>query len=603
MGSCCSKEDAGTGQGNTQMASVPNPTYPITPSMQPRNTPRTDLEELPFHMDNNRFKVVIAIDFGTTFSGCTWAIAGTTDMIKDIDRWPDQNGTYPKIPTAVVYNSNGEVHAWGQTAQNVDTFNRALGGLQYFNNFKLYLDEKIVRSSELPQLPYGKTPAGIIADFLREMHKFVLGKIPNAYSRDQIRYCLTIPASWSPYAKRTMREAATMADMIKPGDPAERLLLISEPEAAMIYVKEKQPGIEGCRNVMICDAGGGTVDMCTFAISTISSTQKTLQEISLGHGKSCGSVFIDMAMERYIRDVKLGRQVCNAIHPRLVPNMIKYFIDNVKKNFRPETKEYPIPSPVPHDHALCDILPAGTVVDGVEMIFTFEELQKHVFDPVIREILALIRDQIRQLPALSAPDRSSSYVCDKLVLVGGFGESEYLLRKIQEEFMAPGLVRDVETVFNAGLAVVRGAAYFGLRPASVTQRFSRYSYGISVLRAFQPGRDPESKRVVGGDGAMRCDDSFFKYVTKGESIQLSKNVTHEFATFQKERVVDEVPRYTDSPGVFFVGTVNIPQMPAINRVVDTQNPLYIKIHIATVDIDNVNYVANFDFKNALVLNN
>ncbi|RUP24940.1 hypothetical protein BC936DRAFT_138868 [Jimgerdemannia flammicorona] len=353
------------------------------------------------------------------------------------------------------------------------------------------------------------------------MHKYVLTKTPNSISREQTRYCLTIPASWSPDAKRAMRDAAILGELIGPQDPTERLLLIAEPEAAMIYVKEKQPGIDGCRNVMICDAGGGTVDMCTFAIGKTPHGQQTLHEISLGHGKSCGSIFIDMAMENYLRNAKLGPQVCARLHARSVPAMMNSFIDTVKRNFKPETDEYRIPSPVHNDRALLDMLPPTTLIDGIDLILTFEELRQHVFDPVIRDILHLIRDQIRQLPA-PVNQRQSSYVCDKLVLVGGFGESEYLLSRVQEEFMKNNLVRDVETVIHAGLAVVKGilpcsieivfvrasaissqrllftfkgAAYFGLRPASVTQRVSRLSYGICVLRNFEPGVDPESKKV------------------------------------------------------------------------------------------------------------
>ncbi|RUP46438.1 hypothetical protein BC936DRAFT_146954 [Jimgerdemannia flammicorona] len=449
MGACYSQENYTT---------VPPPAYsspPGEPEQRRNNRSSIDIEELPYHIDDNRYKAVIAIDFGTTFSCCSWGKIETTDMVvKDVEKWPNQVGNYPKIPTAVVYDSHGNLHAWGQTAENLVKFGRMPIGYLYYSKFKLYLDEKVMRSS-LPPLPPGKTSVHLIADYLREMHKYVLTKIPNSISRDQIRYCLTIPASWSPDAKRAMREAAILGELVGPLDNTERLLLITEPEAIMIYLKEKQLGIEGCRNVMICDVRGHTVDMSTFAIGRTPNGQQTLHVISLKHSESCGSTFIDMAMENYLRNVKLGPSLCARLHARSVPVMMNSFVDTVKRNFKSETDEYRIPSPVHNDRALLDMLPPTTLIDGIDLILTFEELQQYVFDPVIRDILHLIRDQIRQLPA-PVNRHQSSYVCDKLVLVGEFGESEYLLSRVQEEFMRINLICDVETVIHAGLAVVKG---------------------------------------------------------------------------------------------------------------------------------------------------
>jgi len=411
-----------------------------------------------------------------------------------------------------------------------------------------------------------------------------------------------------------MRQAATMAGFIEHNDPNERLLLISEPEAALVSSLKNQPGLDGYSSIMIYDAGGGTVDMCTFVVAPKSNGEKALREVSLGQGKSVGSVMLDVNFDNYVRNVKLGPALCGRLHQRIIPNMVRYFAQNIKTNFRPENDDYRISSPVGQDSPLLEYLPRDTVIDGVDMIFTFEELRVYVFEPIIREILALIREQVTQLQG--AANRSGP-VCDMLLLVGGFGENEYLLRRIREEFMDTRTIRNVETVIHAGLAIVRGAAMFGLRPAAVTQRVSRYSYGICVLRAFQYGRDPESKKIIGGDGIERCDSSYFEYVKQGEAIQLSRSRQHVFKTHHKDKCPEvkiyaydgkETPRYVDSYGVFFVGTVHIPEMPTIMRIVDATHPLEVKINMyfglteitATVEIERRTYTANFDYKNSMV---
>lgn len=63
---------------------------------------------------------------------------------------------------------------------------------------------------------------------------------------------------WSDKAKATMREAAIMAGLIQEDDHRDRLMLISEPEAAALYCEKKceQFNLKHNDRFMICDAGG-----------------------------------------------------------------------------------------------------------------------------------------------------------------------------------------------------------------------------------------------------------------------------------------------------------------------------------------------------------
>jgi hypothetical protein len=63
---------------------------------------------------------------------------------------------------------------------------------------------------------------------------------------------------WSDRAKALMRESAIIAGLIKETDHRDRLMLISEPEAAAIYCEKKcdQFNLKSGDKFMICDAGG-----------------------------------------------------------------------------------------------------------------------------------------------------------------------------------------------------------------------------------------------------------------------------------------------------------------------------------------------------------
>jgi hypothetical protein len=63
-------------------------------------------------------RMSISVDFGTTFSGVSYGssrIEGGT--IQQILKWPGSDETHRKIPTCLLYDSRGQVVAWGLEAK------------------------------------------------------------------------------------------------------------------------------------------------------------------------------------------------------------------------------------------------------------------------------------------------------------------------------------------------------------------------------------------------------------------------------------------------------------------------------------------------------
>ena len=134
-------------------------------------SPSVDSEKKPFktESDDPRDKLIIALDFGTTFSGVAFSFTGQDDpTVASVMDWPDSESA-PKIATRISYDENdNSSFKWGASVDRL-TGNGITG-------VKLLLDPKQERPHYLPAtdierdigtLP--KTPIDIAADFIEEI--------------------------------------------------------------------------------------------------------------------------------------------------------------------------------------------------------------------------------------------------------------------------------------------------------------------------------------------------------------------------------------------------------------------------------------------------
>lgn len=91
---------------------------------------------------------------------------------------------------------------------------------------------------------------------------------------------LTVPAAWDARGSEIMREAAITAGLVessRAGDTTwrDRLRIITEPEAAAVHCAQLTDlhRLKSSQNFIVCDAGGGTVDLAVYKVCTLSSKQ------------------------------------------------------------------------------------------------------------------------------------------------------------------------------------------------------------------------------------------------------------------------------------------------------------------------------------------
>lgn len=131
---------------------------------------------------------------------------------------------------------------------------------------------------------------------------------------------------------------------------------------------------------------------------------------------------------------------------------------------------------------------------------------KDIFEPVVKEVTDLVQGQVDGL-------RSKGGIVSGIVLVGGFGQSDYLYRRLKTHFTsaAPppyterptrasastlpesGSIEVMQPVY-AWTAVVRGAVLRGLEGNMVISRKSRMHYGTSYATVYDEEKHSVSER-------------------------------------------------------------------------------------------------------------
>ncbi|KAF9290578.1 hypothetical protein BGZ68_006688 [Mortierella alpina] len=501
------------------------------------------------------YPVVMAIDFGTTYSGVAYALKADGE-VHDMTKWPRHMQQYPKTPTLSLYKKDSQkIIEWGHAAR-LAMLKPSARDYTLLRKFKLQLDETL----QSAPLENGITPLEAVTHYLKKLHGHVMMELMKGffknYSPNQFQYCLTVPAMWSDAAKNTMRRAAIGAGLIQEGDPPNRLMLISEPEAAAMYCERMVDrfSLKDGDRFMICDAGGGTVDLIVFEVNEPPGKSRHLREVTRGHGASCGSVFLDANMERLLerkfRRYRKGIKACGWA------SLMDTFVDMVKPMFNGLED---VLIQIPQATGLEDLNDPEIGLEEGVLCVPVEEMKSEVFEPVISDVLDLIQKQLHQ----------SQQKCAAIFMVGGFGQSRYLEDRVRQEFSH--LVDLIAVPQRPGLAVVRGAVYAGLNTKTINMRVARRWYGVDANMPFEEGVDPESKKIISHDGHIRCKERFSVYVRPGQQIGVDECVSKEYVTWSYPKGLDSPlyvcnspnqPKYITDPGVQKIADFHIP-MPEI----------------------------------------
>ncbi|KAI0855503.1 actin-like ATPase domain-containing protein [Xylaria cubensis] len=504
-------------------------------------------------------RLIVGVDFGTTFSGVAAVYTSTPDDIEIIKTWPGGNGiTSDKVPTEISYVSPPDA-ATG-TKPNVKWGFQFKPEESRLRCIKLFLD----RTQKLPfyvspqetatQLKtFNKTVVDAVSDYLTEIYKHTMDTLTRRYGESfmastKVDFVLTCPAVWSDAAKNTTLQAAERAGM---GSKSE-IQMISEPEAAAVYtLKAIQPNhLNVGDNFVVCDAGGGTVDLIAYKV--ISLKPLRVEESAVGTGGLCGSAFLNYRFEEHVRS-RLGHARFDEMKLKKAKTWqmgLKYFEEFVKRNFNEEEhQEVNVPFPgLPDDEE--------ARLDSGFLILTAAEI-KDIFEPVAKEVCDLVQGQVDGL-------RNKGGIVSGIVLVGGFGQSEYLYKRLKGHFTsgAPppyserpthamaraigenGSIEVMQPLY-AWTAVVRGAVLRGLEGNMVISRKARMHYGTSYATVYDEDKHSVSERYWSPLWERwMVSDRMQWHIAKGEAISplspIAFHYTRNFRPGQSLVVTDDL---------------------------------------------------------------
>ncbi|KAG8669583.1 hypothetical protein FPOAC2_08917 [Fusarium poae] len=412
-------------------------------------------------------KIIVGIDFGTTYSGVAWAESRNPTRRTCITQWPvstsnREGESSDKVPSKLRY--NGDKIEWGFSIPITAPQDEVIEW------FKLDLDpdlQAMSQSLSSDGARGGRNVDKLVTDFISQLGDHLLYTLreklgDSIVNSTPLEFVVTVPAIWSDLAKDKTKKACQKASGLSASQ--QQVHLVSEPEAAAIYALHglDPHGLKVGDTIVVVDAGGGTVDLISYTITGLKPILE-VQEAAPGSGALCGSTFLNMRFAKYLRG-KLGKE--EGFDEEVMAEAMEVFEKKVKRQFTLNTapdETYNIPVAGLANNKTLGISRGRFALKASDL--------KTIFEPVVLEVIRLVKDQIT---ASNVPVRA-------ILLVGGFGASSYLKERLRIS------VNDSIQIMqppNAWQAIVQGAVLKGLANAApelavvrVKNRKARKHYG------------------------------------------------------------------------------------------------------------------------------
>lgn len=525
--------------------------------------------------------LVAAIDFGTTYSGYAFSFRDKPMDIQTPQTWYAGSSQLVsrKTPTCLLIQTRKKT-LFGFEAEN--TYAELTAVKEYnveesyfFQHFKMLLHENknLTRSTivhdingnPMPALKVFSLSIGYFKNHLLETIRTRAEEV----NLKEIHFVITVPAIWNDSAKQFMREAAVEA-----GIDNDRLTIALEPEAASIYCqnlptdKLQSSGLfdvaKAGTEYMVVDLGGGTVDI-TVHRKEVDGSLSSLHEAT---GGPWGGNMVNQEFINFFAEI-VGEEIMKKFR---LEEKGDYF--DLLRDF--ETKKRTI-SPE-KDGSLFIRIPASLkeiYENQIERKFE-DAVQKSRY----RDFIKLLRDKLKVNIGVIAQmfktsiDATINHVTilldepkmrnvGRILLVGGYSECPLILKAFRDRFGEKRIINP----YQAGLAVIKGAIYFGHKPDVICSRVLTYTYGTGKSPKFRDGIDPEELKFKDGKGNIRCRNVFLAIANTGDSIKLGEKVSKRYRVFEETETSislrvfsssDQDPKYTNSCTKLGVITVDLP---------------------------------------------
>ncbi|KAL7950824.1 HSP70 family [Trichoderma barbatum] len=443
--------------------------------------------------------IIIGIDFSTTYSGVAWTTSSRPGHINIITNWnavKSHCSDKEKVRSTIYYDNNGDI-SWGysipeKTSSAIEWFKLCLldeGDIpeDIRNAAQIKAAQKALKESN-------RRVVDVIGDYLGELWKHSIVNIRRAIGGQLVdiskfKVVATLPAIWPAYAQIRLQEAIEKAGILKKRSAGHTILeFLSEPEAAALatindmYAYSKTT-MEVRDHFIVCDAGGGTVDVITYTV--IKTSPIRVKESVRGDGKLCGATFLDEIFLAILRG-KLHKMSPDAWQLLEQNGALGRIINNDWENgIKPQFRNT-------DQHWVLQMPSSGPKRKRSHDQFRFSDIKltadvQGIFKPVVAEVENLVTNQAKTVKKKYKKEPKF------IVLVGGFGRQPFLYTRIEDQLNRKKSQKGKTEVLQGSgaepwTAVCRGAVIRGLEisdestESTVDSRIARMSYGQVIRR-------------------------------------------------------------------------------------------------------------------------
>ncbi|KAH7006186.1 hypothetical protein EDB82DRAFT_472866 [Fusarium venenatum] len=457
--------------------------------------------------------IIIGLDFGTT-------APEDIEIVTSWDAELNHRSDSGKVPTQLLYSSDGDT-SWGYSIP------AERDALKWFK--LLILDEEDISTyvEDSSQLRHArklletmkKDTVEVVGCFLRRIWNHAIDSIHRSaglelLQKSRFHVVIALPAIWPPYAQQRMKQVTRASGILDPRPCGDTTLhFISEPEAAALATMKdlsKRSTLKEGDTMVICDAGGGTVDLISYVIKSIDPF--VVEECVGGGGNLCGGVFLDeMFLNLIKKKVTPGSWagVSIADQKKLLNDSWEY---DIKRQFLNQNRTWPVELP--------GSFSGSTFNQNRRMLL---ELSSNdilsIYDPIFSRVETLVRRQI------DAVHMKYGEPANYIILVGRLGRNSFLFNRLNTNFNMTVL----QSVGNKPwTAVCRGAVVRGITSHSfsaslgveINARIARRSYGILANVPFRSDEHLESEKFWAEDKQM--------WQVAGDNMLTKDPVRHKF---------------------------------------------------------------------------
>ncbi|KAF5982892.1 Hsp70 chaperone protein [Fusarium bulbicola] len=487
--------------------------------------------------------IIIGLDFGTTYSGIAWAYSREPEEIELVTSWDSELNRcsdVEKAPTQLLYDNNRGT-SWGYSIPASED------ALKWFKLLLLDNEDVPTSVSRSSQLRHArklldkmkKDPVEVIACYLRKLWNHAIDSIQRTVGVELLKksafhVVITLPAIWPPYAQQRMKQAAKTSGILDARSCGEtKLRFISEPEAAALAtIKDlsKRSTMKIGDTMVICDAGGGTVDLISYQIESISPF--VVKECVKGDGGLCGGVFLD---EKFLKLVKRKLTPGSWLSVSSVEEkkfLNEWWEHGIKPQFSNQNRDWVVDLP-----DSCDATSSSGKLKRRKTLELSSSDILSAYTPIVDKIVALVRQQTKAVEVKLG--MSAKYI----ILVGGFGRSSYLYSKLQSAFFESTVLQSRGNKPWSAIcrgAVVHGITNHGLSATlgvTVGARVARNSYGVMFGTKFDPQKHRQcDKRWSEEHQEWRVENQMQWFLQEGDNMSTKEPVRRGYHRLYSQKI-------------------------------------------------------------------